>query len=171
MTLSVEQTAENEFAIRVTDTGIGIDEADLEKIFELYYQVNSNRNKSLGSGIGLSISKAIAQLMGGDLTVTSEIGHGSTFLLTFKAEEAFRPSDEDSKLPLKLNILLVEDIEVNVVVAKSLLEKLGYQSQNLSKIITIWCFWIFNCRICQALILPTTCAKTMKTAPMTSFHR
>lgn len=127
VTLSVEQTAENEFAIRVTDTGIGIDEADLEKIFELYYQVNSNRNKSLGSGIGLSISKAIAQLMGGDLTVTSEIGHGSTFLLTFKAEEAFRPSDEDSKLPLKLNILLVEDIEVNVVVAKSLLEKLGYQ--------------------------------------------
>lgn len=127
VTLSVEQTAENEFAIRVTDTGIGIDEADLEKIFELYYQVNSNRNKSLGSGIGLSISKAIAQLMGGDLTVTSEIGQGSTFLLTFKAEEAFRPSDEDSKLPLKLNILLVEDIEVNVVVAKSLLEKLGYQ--------------------------------------------
>ena len=127
VTLSVEQTTENEFAIRVTDTGIGIDEADLEKIFELYYQVNSNRNKSLGSGIGLSISKAIAQLMGGDLTVTSEIGQGSTFLLTFKAEEAFRPSDEDSKLPLKLNILLVEDIEVNVVVAKSLLEKLGYQ--------------------------------------------
>ena len=127
VTLSVEQTTENEFAIRVTDTGIGIDEADLEKIFELYYQVNSNRNKSLGSGIGLSISKAIAQLMGGDLTVTSEIGQGSTFLLTFKAEEAFLPSDEDSKLPLKLNILLVEDIEVNVVVAKSLLEKLGYQ--------------------------------------------
>lgn len=127
VTLSVKQTADNEFAIRVTDTGIGIDEADLEKIFELYYQVNSNRNKSLGSGIGLSISKAIAQLMGGDLTVTSEIGQGSTFLLTFKAEEAFRPSDEDSKLPLKLNILLVEDIEVNVVVAKSLLEKLGYQ--------------------------------------------
>ena len=127
VTLSVEQTADNEFAIRVTDTGIGIDEADLEKIFELYYQVNSNRHKSLGSGIGLSISKAIAQLMGGDLTVTSEIGQGSTFLLTFKAEEAFRPSDEDSKLPLKLNILLVEDIEVNVVVAKSLLEKLGYQ--------------------------------------------
>ena len=127
VTLSVEQTADNEFSIRVTDTGIGIDEADLEKIFELYYQVNSNRNKSLGSGIGLSISKAIAQLMGGDLTVTSEIGHGSTFLLTFKAEEALPPSDENSKLPLKLNILLVEDIEVNVVVAKSLLEKLGYQ--------------------------------------------
>ncbi|SSY93380.1 Aerobic respiration control sensor protein ArcB [Aggregatibacter aphrophilus] len=181
VTLSVEQTADNEFAIRVTDTGIGIDEADLEKIFELYYQVNSNRNKSLGSGIGLSISKAIAQLMGGDLTVTSEIGHGSTFLLTFKAEEAFCPSSEDSKLPLKLNILLVEDIEVNVVVAKSLLEKLGYQIdvamtgtqaiEKFEQIITIWCFWIFNCRICQALILPTTCAKTMKTAPMTSFLR
>ena len=97
VTLSVEQTADNEFSIRVTDTGIGIDEADLEKIFELYYQVNSNRNKSLGSGIGLSISKAIAQLMGGDLTVTSEIGRGSTFLLTFKAEEALPPSDENSK--------------------------------------------------------------------------
>lgn len=127
VTLSVEQIANNEFAIRVTDTGIGIGEADLEKIFELYYQVSSNRNKSLGSGIGLSVSKAIAKLMGGDLTVTSKMGQGSTFLLTFKAEEAFRPSENDSKLPLKLNILLVEDIEVNVVVAKSLLEKLGYQ--------------------------------------------
>ncbi|WP_233118263.1 ATP-binding protein [Aggregatibacter actinomycetemcomitans] len=127
VTLSVEQTAEEEFALRVTDTGIGIVEQDLQKIFELYYQAGSDANKSLGSGIGLSVSKTIAQLMGGDLTVSSEVGKGSTFLFTFKARQAIKPVEEDEHLPLKLNILLVEDIEVNVVVAKSMLEKLGYQ--------------------------------------------
>ncbi|MBN6065518.1 response regulator [Aggregatibacter actinomycetemcomitans] len=127
ITLSVEQTAEDEFALRVTDTGIGIAEQDLQKIFELYYQAGSDANKSLGSGIGLSVSKAIAQLMDGDLTVTSEPGKGSTFLFTFKALQAIKPAEENEHLPLKLNILLVEDIEVNVVVAKSMLEKLGYQ--------------------------------------------
>ncbi|MBN6080474.1 ATP-binding protein [Aggregatibacter actinomycetemcomitans] len=127
VTLSVEQTAEEEFALRVTDTGIGIAEQDLQKIFELYYQAGSDANKSLGSGIGLSVSKTIAQLMGGDLTVSSEVGKGSTFLFTFKARQAIKPVEEDKYLPLKLNILLVEDIEVNVVVAKSMLEKLGYQ--------------------------------------------
>ncbi|QEH45096.1 ATP-binding protein [Aggregatibacter actinomycetemcomitans] len=127
VTLSVEQTAEEEFALRVTDTGIGIAEQDLQKIFELYYQAGSDANKSLGSGIGLSVSKTIAQLMGGDLTVSSEVGKGSTFLFTFKARQAIKPVEEDEYLPLKLNILLVEDIEVNVVVAKSMLEKLGYQ--------------------------------------------
>ncbi|TYA35501.1 response regulator [Aggregatibacter actinomycetemcomitans] len=127
VTLSVEQTAEEEFALRVTDTGIGIAEQDLQKIFELYYQAGSDANKSLGSGIGLSVSKTIAQLMGGDLTVSSEVGKGSTFLFTFKARQAIKPVEEDEHLPLKLNILLVEDIEVNVVVAKSMLEKLGYQ--------------------------------------------
>ncbi|KYK89865.1 ATPase [Aggregatibacter actinomycetemcomitans serotype d str. SA2200] len=127
VTLSVEQTAEEEFALRVTDTGIGIAEQDLQKIFELYYQAGSDANKSLGSGIGLSVSKTIAQLMGGNLTVSSEVGKGSTFLFTFKARQAIKPVEEDEHLPLKLNILLVEDIEVNVVVAKSMLEKLGYQ--------------------------------------------
>ena len=127
VTLSIEQTAEDEFAIRVTDTGIGIAEADLEKVFELYYQVDSHHYKSLGSGIGLSISKTIAQLMGGDLTVSSELGKGSTFSLTFKAKEAQQPVESGNKVPLKLRILLVEDIEVNIVVAKSLLQKLGYQ--------------------------------------------
>ncbi|WP_109077294.1 ATP-binding protein [Aggregatibacter kilianii] len=127
ITLSVEQTAEDEFALRVTDTGIGIAEQDLQKIFDLYYQAGSDANKSLGSGIGLSVSKAIAQLMDGDLTVTSQVGKGSTFLFTFKAQQAIKPTDQNEHLPLKLNILLVEDIEVNVVVAKSMLEKLGYQ--------------------------------------------
>ena len=127
VTLSIEQTAEDEFAIRVTDTGIGIAETDLEKVFELYYQVDSHHYKSLGSGIGLSISKTISQLMDGDLTVSSELGKGSTFLLTFKAKEAQQPVETGNKVPLKLRILLVEDIEVNIVVAKSMLQKLGYQ--------------------------------------------
>ena len=128
--LSLEQTGHNQFSFSVQDTGIGISKADIGKIFQLFYQVQESPLKNLGSGIGLSISKSIAQLMGGDLTVQSEFGKGSIFTLTFQAETVAPPANFDAALPNipnKLRVLLVEDIEVNVIVAKSVLEKLNYQ--------------------------------------------
>ncbi|EJS91467.1 hypothetical protein AAUPMC_03524, partial [Pasteurella multocida subsp. multocida str. Anand1_cattle] len=80
----------------------------------------------LGSGIGLAISQTIAQLMGGDLYATSEMGKGSCFTLMLPVKEVEKPVRVQNQMPSTLNILLVEDIEVNVVVAKSVLEKLGY---------------------------------------------
>ena len=69
-------------ALAVTDTGVGIASADQERIFDEFEQVNAGaRTDSArrGTGLGLAISRRLARLIGGDLTVVSEPGHGSTF--------------------------------------------------------------------------------------------
>ncbi|PJG82966.1 ATP-binding protein [Caviibacterium pharyngocola] len=124
--LTVKRISPQTYSFSLSDTGIGIAPMELDKIFTMYYQVQSGENKPAGSGIGLAVSKIIANLMGGDLTVSSEVGKGSTFTLTLHAEEVEKPLEARNNIPLTLSILLVEDIEVNVIVAKSILEKLGY---------------------------------------------
>lgn len=126
ITVSVNRLSEQEYEFVVRDTGQGIPTADLDNIFMMYYQVADNQHKPAGSGIGLAISRNIAQLMGGDLTVQSELGQGSAFRLTIRAQESEKNTlPQNTVQSLGLHILLVEDIELNVVVARSLLEKLG----------------------------------------------
>jgi len=98
----------------------------LDKIFTMYYQVKDNIHRSAGSGIGLAISKNLAQLMQGDLTVESELDKGSTFYLTIIADKAQANEMNAETAMQHLSILLVEDVELNVVVAKSILEKQGH---------------------------------------------
>ena len=115
----------------VEDSGIGIPQDELDKIFAMYYQVKDSHGgkPATGTGIGLAVSRRLAKNMGGDLTVTSEQGKGSTFTLTIHApsvaEEVDDAFDEDDMPLPALNVLLVEDIELNVIVARSVLEKLG----------------------------------------------
>ncbi|WP_410013376.1 aerobic respiration two-component sensor histidine kinase ArcB [Sodalis sp. C49] len=113
----------------VEDSGIGIPEDEQDKIFAMYYQVkDQNGGKpATGTGIGLAVSKRLAQAMGGDIQVKSQPGKGSCFSLSITAPEVRpEPKDDEDDLPLPaLNVLLVEDIELNVVVARSVLEKLG----------------------------------------------
>ncbi|EHD23429.1 MULTISPECIES: aerobic respiration two-component sensor histidine kinase ArcB [Brenneria] len=115
----------------VEDSGMGIPADELEKIFAMYYQVKDQHGgkPATGTGIGLSVSKRLAQNMGGDIQVASVQGKGSCFTLTVTApglEGAGGNQDADDEMPLPaLHVLLVEDIELNVVVARSVLEKLG----------------------------------------------
>ncbi|HCO6003861.1 TPA: aerobic respiration two-component sensor histidine kinase ArcB [Escherichia coli] len=115
----------------VEDSGIGIPQDELDKIFAMYYQVKDSHGgkPATGTGIGLAVSRRLAKNMGGDITVTSEQGKGSTFTLTIHApsvaEEVDDAFDEDDMPLPALNVLLVEDIELNVIVASSVLEKLG----------------------------------------------
>ena len=117
--------------IEVEDSGIGIPQDELDKIFAMYYQVKDSHGgkPATGTGIGLAVSRRLAKNMGGDITVTSEQGKGSTFTLTIHApsvaEEVDDAFDEDDMPLPALNVLLVEDIELNVIVARSVLEKLG----------------------------------------------
>ncbi|MFP1981714.1 aerobic respiration two-component sensor histidine kinase ArcB [Lonsdalea quercina] len=121
----------NVLRFEVEDSGMGIPNDELEKIFSMYYQVkDQNGGKpATGTGIGLAVSKRLAQNMGGDIQVASKLGEGSCFTLTVSApivEEAETNENGDETLPLPaLHVLLVEDIELNVVVARSVLEKLG----------------------------------------------
>lgn len=123
--LNVVRYDQDHFGFILRDTGIGIKKSEQRKIFAMFYQAASVDGKKVaGSGIGLAISKRIAKLMGGDLTVESEAGQGATFTLTIQANEV-APQQEMALSKHALKVLLVEDIEVNIVVAKAMLAKFG----------------------------------------------
>ena len=115
----------------VEDSGIGIPQNEQDKIFAMYYQVKDSHGgkPATGTGIGLAVSRRLAKNMGGDITVSSHPGKGSVFTLTVQAprvaEEIDSTSDEDDMPLPALHVLLVEDIELNVIVARSVLEKMG----------------------------------------------
>jgi len=79
------QRAGDWVAITVTDDGVGIAEADLDRIFDEYIQVEGGRAASDGTGLGLPVSRRLAELMKGTLTVASELGRGSVFRLNLPA--------------------------------------------------------------------------------------
>lgn len=123
--LNVVRYDNDHFGFILKDTGIGIAKQEQRKIFAMFYQAESaDKQKAQGSGIGLAISKRISRLMGGDLTVESELGKGATFTLRIQANEA--KEKKSVKIHTHaLKVLLVEDIEVNIVVAKAMLDKFG----------------------------------------------
>jgi two-component system aerobic respiration control sensor histidine kinase ArcB len=131
VSVRVRYEEENTLRFEVQDSGIGIPQDEQDKIFAMYYQVKDSHGgkPATGTGIGLAVSRRLAKSMGGDITVSSKPGEGSLFTLTIQAP---RVADEvedtldDDEMPLPaLHVLLVEDIELNVIVARSVLEKLG----------------------------------------------
>ena len=131
VTVRVRYEEERRLRFEVEDSGIGIPQQELDKIFAMYYQVKDSQGgkPATGTGIGLAVSRRLAKIMGGDITVSSKPGKGSLFTLTVEAPrvaEEVKDEQEDDDMPLPaLHVLLVEDIELNVIVARSVLEKLG----------------------------------------------
>lgn len=82
ISLAAEDLADK-IRVKVTDTGIGIPEKDLGRLFERFYRVDKARSKELGgTGLGLSIVKHLVEAQGGEVAVTSQLGKGSTFSFT-----------------------------------------------------------------------------------------
>ena len=79
--ISIKQTGNGKVDMCVTDNGIGISQEDLPHIFQRFYRCDPSRNQS-GTGLGLSLAKAIANAHGGDITVKSTLGYGSTFTVS-----------------------------------------------------------------------------------------
>jgi signal transduction histidine kinase len=74
---------ENVICVEIEDTGVGIPEEDLPRIFERFYRVDKARSRELGgNGLGLSIVKRIVFAHRGEVSVVSETGRGSTFSIT-----------------------------------------------------------------------------------------
>ncbi|MBN2279164.1 MAG: response regulator [Candidatus Marinimicrobia bacterium] len=94
ISLSVEKTANrNELRFEIYDTGIGIPSDKLDKIFSPFAQADASINRKYqGTGLGLPIAKEIISLLGGDISVRSELNHGSTFSFTV-AYDVTQPND------------------------------------------------------------------------------
>lgn len=122
-------------AFSVTDTGIGIAEADLKSLFDPYQRViNSASNTSEGVGLGLAISKSLVELMGGQLHVESRLGQGSRFYfdITFELADDHMVSQaiiadglDDFTLPAGIQILLTDDAPLNRYVGGEMIKNMG----------------------------------------------
>ena len=137
--------------IDIKDTGIGINEADLERIFSDYGQMDTSAaRKASGTGLGLGIAKRLAELMGGTLTVTSEHGKGSVFTLRLRqkvlSNEQIGPertenlknfiySSDTRERNLQFTraflphakVLVVDDVAVNLKIAEGIMKPYGMQ--------------------------------------------
>lgn len=116
----------------ISDTGIGMSEEFLQHIFEPFSQEQADaRSVYHGTGLGMSIVKKLVDKMGGMISVTSEIGKGSTFVIELPFEIASAPEkakkeETDKKNNIHgLNLMLVEDNELNAEIAEMLLEDEG----------------------------------------------
>jgi len=121
----------------VEDTGIGVDEGAKEKLFEAFEQADSSTTRHFGgTGLGLAIVKQLSRLMNGDVFVDSRLGGGSVFRFELRldgAQQCHVPlavSDEEpTKSASDLKVLLVEDNQVNQLVAQQLLKLNGLESE------------------------------------------
>jgi CheY-like chemotaxis protein/anti-sigma regulatory factor (Ser/Thr protein kinase) len=117
--------------VAVQDSGIGIPEAEQERIFDAFHQIESSFDRRFtGTGLGLTISRELARAMRGDLVCRSQVGAGSTFTLTLCLPRAATPATVatvpgDLGASLRGHVLLAEDNEVNALVARSVLERAG----------------------------------------------
>lgn len=119
----------------VTDTGIGVSEVKRETIFENFQQAASSTSRIYGgTGLGLAIVKQLVELQGGHVSVVSEVGKGSTFrfVLDFEKTQAEAESIIDTMLldpdVKDTKVLVVEDMALNQLLMKTLLDDFGFQS-------------------------------------------
>ncbi len=121
-----------QISFMVRDTGIGMSEEQLERIFEPFMQADSSTARRYGgTGLGLAISQQLAHLMGGCISATSHLGHGSTFTVALTFTQATlaelpRPREALQVASTSLTILIAEDNPVNQKVVCHILTRLGH---------------------------------------------
>ena len=126
---------------RVSDTGIGMSQDYLTKIFDAFTrEQNTTKSKITGTGLGMSIVKKYVDLLGGTITVESEPGKGSTFTVTLKHRIAdgsyyIKKHAENPESGIEIlegrNILLAEDNDLNAEIAEAILERAGIKTERV----------------------------------------
>jgi PAS domain S-box-containing protein len=119
-----------------TDTGIGMSKEYLDVIFEEFSRERTSTESQIqGTGLGMSIVKKLVDLMGGTITVESELGKGSTFKVTFMFKKGENPNDKSSENQEIIDyqkfkgkrILLAEDNDLNAEIAMAILAEVGFE--------------------------------------------
>lgn len=135
----IRVTRENRISDRVhlrfsvEDTGIGMTQDQSEKLFQAFSQADTSTTRRYGgTGLGLAITRRLVELMGGEITVTSEPGKGSVFAFTVAFGMASEYDESVNAVQIEMQIigarvLLVEDNAINQQVASEMLEGAGMQ--------------------------------------------
>lgn len=128
-----------QLCFEVEDTGVGIDDFELNKVFKYFEQTRSGKRSQSGSGLGLAISKEYALLLGGDLKVSSRIGEGSTFFLDIIAQQGNEQEFNNkfkTRKAMKLvpgqnipRVLITDDKAEARTVLVEFLKMLGFETQ------------------------------------------
>ncbi|HEX5682808.1 MAG TPA: ATP-binding protein [Ideonella sp.] len=118
----------------VRDTGVGMPQDQLEKVFQPFEQTGDARRRTVGTGLGLAISRQLVQLMGGDIQVASELGRGTVF--SFELEfRVVPPATATATAEAEIvgyegprkRVLIVDDLAANRLVMRDLLLPLGFE--------------------------------------------
>ncbi len=119
--------------VSVRDTGRGIKEEDINRLFEKFERIDEDRNTTIeGTGLGLAITQSLAELMGGKIKVTSRYGYGSTFTFVFEQDVvSFNEVEEKKEEEIieekvdfsNKSILVVDDSKLNLKVAENVLKE------------------------------------------------
>lgn len=136
VSVMVVQALDGVIKFDIADTGIGIPKERLSSIFDPFTQADDSINRRYGgTGLGTTISYQLVQLMGGEISVTSELGKGSCFSFTLKLEKgSYTPPSASSEIPVlsPLRILVADDIPQNIELMKVRLSALGHSVMTAS---------------------------------------
>ena len=138
----------------VEDTGVGIASNEIDQLFVAFGQTESGRKSQQGTGLGLAISRKYVQLMGGDISVSSNAGKGSIFAFDIEislAEKSEIPQNQIKRRVIalapqqpKYRILIVDDVKESRLVLVKLLTEIGFtvaEAANGNEAIAIWSSW------------------------------
>jgi signal transduction histidine kinase/FixJ family two-component response regulator len=137
----------------VRDTGVGIAAEELSELFEAFSQAQAGRDKQEGTGLGLAISRRFVQLLGGEISVTSELGQGTTFQFQIQSQIGRELIDDklEKRRTIALEpdqptykILVVDDKPINCQLMLKLLSPIGFEVQlanNGQEAIAVWDQW------------------------------
>ncbi len=145
---SYEKGSEFEILFTVKDTGIGMSQAEQDVVFEAFTQADGTHTRKYGgTGLGLAICKRLVDLLNGSIYVESHKGEGSSFCFTIKTMEGEEKAINNDFVPLEtyppisLDILLVEDNEINQIIAQEVLKQMGADTtlaHNGAEAVNLW---------------------------------
>ncbi|MBA4013471.1 MAG: hybrid sensor histidine kinase/response regulator [Phenylobacterium sp.] len=133
----VELAAPGRLSIEIADTGPGLAKEELEQAFEPFNRIARTSAGTSGAGLGLSLSRQLARLMGGELSAHSAVGVGSCFRLELPFDASAQPERElDAPIELvatlpearqSMRVLIAEDDALNAAMLRAVIEQLGHQ--------------------------------------------